>query len=84
MDITNKVRAYILENFLFSEDQSLLKDNDSFIDTGIIDSTGIIEVIMFLEETFGIQVKTEEMLPENLDSVTRITTFVNHKIGVAQ
>ena len=79
MDIKTKIRTYILENFLFSDDQSLLNDTDSFIETGIIDSTGIVEIITFLEDEFTIQVQPEEMIPDYLDSVDRITDFVTRK-----
>lgn len=79
MDIKTQIRTYILENFLFSDDQSLLSDTDSFIETGIIDSTGIVEIITFLEDEFEIQVRPEEMIPDYLDSVDRITDFVTRK-----
>lgn len=79
MDIKTQIRTYILENFLFSDDQSLLNNMDSFIETGIIDSTGIVEIITFLEDEFKIQVQPEEMIPDYLDSVDRITEFVNRK-----
>jgi acyl carrier protein len=79
MSIEAKIRDYILENYLFTDDQSALSNQESFLDKGIIDSTGIMEVIMFLEEEFGISVEDEEMIPENLDSVNNIVAFVNRK-----
>jgi len=69
----------MLENYLFTDDPSALADGDSFLDKGIIDSTGILEVIMFLEEEFGIKVEDEEMVPENLDSVANIAAYINKK-----
>ncbi len=77
--IKQKLRQYILENFLFSDNPDDLADDDSFMDKGIIDSTGILEVIEFLEDEFGITVEDEEMIPENLDSVNRILGFVQSK-----
>jgi acyl carrier protein len=74
-----KVRDYILENYLFTDDQSQLKSNDSFLDKGIIDSTGILEVIMFLDEEFGVTVEDDEMVPENLDSVDSLVKFIGTK-----
>jgi acyl carrier protein len=74
-----KIRAYILENYLFSDDQSALADSDSFLDKGIIDSTGILEVIYFLEDEFGVTVDDDEMLPENLDSVDNLISFIEKK-----
>jgi len=79
MSVEDKVRNYILENYLFTEDQSELSNEDSFLDKGIIDSTGILEVIFFLEEEFGISVDDEEMIPENLDSVNNIVKYINSK-----
>lgn len=74
-----KLRLFILENFLFSDDQSELNDDDSFLEEEIIDSTGILEVIEFLEEEEGIKVEDEELVPDNLDSVDKIVSFVNKK-----
>jgi len=79
MSIEAKVREYILDNYLFTDDQNALSSDESFLDKGIIDSTGILEVIMFLEEEFGIKVEDEEMIPENLDSVKNIVAYVNRK-----
>jgi len=81
MSVENKIREYVLENYLFTDDQAALGDDDSFLEKGILDSTGILEVIHFLEDEFGIQVKDEEMIPENLDSVKRIAAFVAKKSG---
>lgn len=79
MSVEQQVRDYILENYLFTDDQSALNNADSFLDKGILDSTGILEVIYFIEEDFGIKVEDEEMIPENLDSVDRIVAFVDRK-----
>ncbi len=81
MSTKDKVRNYILENYLFTNDASALSDGDSFLDKGIIDSTGILEVIYFLEEEFGVSVDDEEMIPENLDSVDNIVVFIGKKQG---
>ncbi len=79
MNIEDKVKEYILENYLFTDDMSALGNDDSFIEKGIIDSTGILEVIFFLEETFSLAVEDDEMVPENFDSVNNIAAFVNKK-----
>lgn len=79
MSSKDKVKNYILENYLFTDDQSALNDGDSFLEQGIIDSTGILEVIFFLEEEFGISVADEEMVPENLDSVNNLVKFIETK-----
>lgn len=82
MAIEEKLRNYILENYLFTDDQSALKNGDSFLEKGIIDSTGILEVIYFIEDEFDIKVDDEEMVPENLDSVNNIITFIEQKQSV--
>ncbi len=73
------IRDYILGNLLFTEDQSVLQDDDSFLASGIIDSTGILEIILFIEDTFDIKVNDDEMLPANLDSVNKLAAFVMRK-----
>lgn len=81
MSARAKIKNYILENYLFTDDQNALNDGDSFLQQGIIDSTGILEVIFFLEEEFGLKVADEEMVPENLDSVNNLVAFVERKKG---
>lgn len=79
MAYRDKLRSFILENYLFSEDQSLLADQDSFLDKGILDSTGILELIFYLEEEFEVQVAEGDMVPENLDSVDNIVNYLSAK-----
>lgn len=73
------LRSYILNNFLFTDDESALNNEDSFLEKGIIDSTGILEVIEFISEEFGITVEDDELLPENLDSVSNLAAFIQRK-----
>jgi acyl carrier protein len=80
MDIESKVRKFILENYLFTDDESELENEDSFLDKGIIDSTGILELIFFLEEEFSLKVEDDEMIPDNLDSVKSVIQYVKSKI----
>jgi acyl carrier protein len=75
MDIKQQVRAFITSNF-YVADPSTLADDASLLDQGIIDSTGVLEIIMFLEDTFGFKVADSEMVPENLDSIESIASFV--------
>jgi acyl carrier protein len=75
MDIKQQVRAFITSNF-YVADPSTLADDASLLDQGIIDSTGVLEIIMFLEDTFGFKVADSEMVPENLDSIENIASFV--------
>lgn len=77
------IRQYILGNLLFTDDESALQDSESFLDGGIIDSTGVMEIILFIEETFGIKVTDDEMLPVNLDSVDNLVAFITRKQLIA-
>lgn len=79
MSVEQTVRDYILENFLFTTDASVLGVDESFLAKGIIDSTGMLEVIYFLEDKFGIRIDDAEMIPENLDSINNIVRFVERK-----
>ena len=75
-----KVRAFIVENFLFGNEDGV-KDDTSFLDEGIIDSTGILEMVSFLEEEFRITVEDEELVPENLGSIDNVVAYLEKKIG---
>lgn len=79
MNMKKIIRQYVLENLLFSEDEQAIQDSDSFLDGGIIDSTGVLEIILFIEESFGIKVNEDEMIPTNLDSVDKLVGFVKRK-----
>jgi acyl carrier protein len=74
-----KIRAFVIENYLFGEERKLEND-DSFLETGIIDSTGVLELVRFLEATFGIKVADEELIPDNLDSINKIVAFLQAKL----
>jgi len=78
MGIKEQVRAFVTSNF-YVADLAALEDNASLLDRGIIDSTGVLEVIFFIEDTFGIAVEDSEMLPDNLDSIERIANFIARK-----
>jgi acyl carrier protein len=74
-----QIRSFILTSFLFTDDESKLKNHDSLLEQGIMDSTGVLELVGFLESQFGIKVADDELVPENLDSVDRIVAFVGRK-----
>jgi len=79
-DISLAVRRFIGENFLFRDDGDAITHDASLLDAGIIDSTGVLELVSFLETTFGIEVQDDEMLPENLDSIRAIANYVSRKL----
>ena len=74
-----KIRAFIFSNFLFDAEESALDNDTSFLEQGIIDSTGVLELVEWLEETFALKVDDEELIPGNLDSVNRLAQFIARK-----
>ena len=74
------IKTFIVENFLFGSEDGL-EDKTSFLEEGIIDSTGILELVTFLEEEFSITIEDEELVPENLDSINNVTAFLESKIA---
>jgi acyl carrier protein len=77
--LRDQIRDFILENYLFTTDTSLLGLDDSLLGRGMVDSTGMLEIIFFIEEQLGVKVKDEEMIPDNLDGVNKIANFVLSK-----
>ena len=80
MNHSSKVREFVVENFLFGEGASL-KEDTSFLEEGVVDSTGILELIMFLEETYSIKVEDDEVVPENMDNLQNIARFLDRKLN---
>jgi acyl carrier protein len=81
MQIEPQIRQYLAENFLFSNNGYELEDEASFLEEGIVDSTGVLELVMFVEETFGITVQDEELVPQNFDSVSQLAAYVRRKLA---
>ena len=79
-EVKNKIRTFIIENYLFGDDDGL-EETTSFLDEGIIDSTGILELIDFISEEFDITVEDEELVPENLDSINNVATYIGKKVS---
>lgn len=77
-EISAKVRAFVVSNFYVAV-ATALSDEASLLDQGVIDSTGVLEVVGFLEQEFGVQVADDEMVPDNLDSISRISAYVERK-----
>ena len=76
----DKIKAFIVENFLFGKEDGLNGDA-SFLDEGIVDSTGILELVSFLEEEFLIAVEDEELVPENLDCINNVVAYLERKLS---
>ena len=77
----NVIRQFIVDNFLFGQEDGALSAQDSLLDKGLIDSTGILELVGFLQSHFGLKIEDEEIIPSNLDSIVKITRFLELKKG---
>ena len=77
MNIKGQVKEFFVDNFMAEMDS--VADSDSFLENGIIDSTGVLELVLFLEETYNIKVEDDEIIPENLDSLENIAIYVTSK-----
>lgn len=75
----DEIRHFILENFLFGQADAFPGADESLLMAGAIDSTGVLELVLFLEERFQIQVDDAELVPENLDSLNQLAAYVERK-----
>ncbi|RVJ37945.1 acyl carrier protein [Sinorhizobium medicae] len=80
--IKDKVRTFVIENFLFGDTAYELADDASLIENDIIDSTGVLELVAFIEDDFGIAMADADIVPQNLDSLARISVFIEAKGAV--
>jgi acyl carrier protein len=80
-DTAQQIRDYVIDRFLFGQGGDRLSDDASFLEQNLVDSTGVLEMVMFLEQRFGFKVQDHELIPENLDSVNRIAAFVARKLA---
>jgi acyl carrier protein len=83
-NIKQQIIDFITNNFLFDDAQASLSEKESLLETGVIDSTGVLELIAFIEETYGIKVEDEEIIPENLDTILDITYFIEQKLSTVK
>ena len=74
-----EIRAFIVANFLFGEEGNGFTDDQSFLESGIIDSTGLLELVSFIEQNYVITIGDREMVPENLDSVQNLMRYLDTK-----
>ena len=81
MIIEENIRNFIVENFILEPGQGNFDNTQSFLETGIIDSTGILELVSFIEEHYGIKIEDEELIPDNLDSISNVVRFINKKLA---
>jgi acyl carrier protein len=81
--IRQELRRFIVTNFLLGDDDAALGDDTSFIELGIVDSTGVLELVSFLEQRYAIKLEDEELVPDNLDSIANLLGFLERKLQVA-
>jgi len=81
--ISREIKQFVITNFLFGQDSGTLTDDLPFLENGIIDSTGVLELVAFLEQRFAISVADRELLPENLDSINNAAQFVQRKLAAS-
>ena len=79
MDVKEQIRQYVAENFLFSDNGFELGNDESFLEAGVVDSLGVLELVTFVEEEFSLQVADEEIVPDNFDSVNRLADYIGRK-----
>ena len=82
-NVEQELRRFVIDNFPFGAVGEGLSNDDSFLDQGIIDSTGVLELVTFLEETYEIKVEDEELVPDNLDSINRLVKFLERKLQLS-
>jgi acyl carrier protein len=81
--LRSEIRQFVLNDLLLGDTASMLDDDESFLETGTLDSSSVLEVVMFLEHNFQLTVQDRELVPENLDSVNRLVQFVMLKTHAA-
>ena len=79
MSIEENVRNFIVENFIFDDNPDPFDNTQSFLESGIIDSTGMLELVSFIEENYSIKMEDEELIPDNLDSVNNVVSYISRK-----
>lgn len=80
-DIESEIRAFIADNFLFREDVDTIENDQSLLESGLIDSTGVLELVAFLESHYDLRIADAEIIPSNLDSVAALVRFVSAKLA---
>ncbi len=80
MSVHEEIRQFIIDNFLMGQDSNSLKDDTSFLEEGVIDSTGILELVAFIEEKYEFSVEDEELIPENFDSIKNLCAYVDRRL----
>lgn len=80
-DVAGRIRRFIIDTFLFGDASGMLPDDASLLGQGVIDSTGVLDLVLFMEEEFGFRVDDEEVIPDNFDSVNNLTAYAQSKMA---
>ena len=78
--VSSEIKAFIVSNFLFGDERKSIEEEQSFLESGVIDSTGLLELVSFIEQKYGITIGDREMVPENLDSLQNVSRLVARKL----
>ncbi len=81
MDTKTQIKQYIAENYLFSNNGFNLDDDESFLEAGVVDSLGVVELVSFVEETYDIEVPDDDIVPDNFDSVNNLTHYIASRMA---
>ncbi len=84
MEVETQIKQFVLDNFLFGGSPDDVDEDVSLLDTGIMDSLGVLQLVSFVEETFSIQVEDVDVVPDNFDSVRSLATYTRRKVGTAE
>jgi acyl carrier protein len=84
MDIEARIRRFVAENLLFSDDTFAYSDDSSFLDEGVIDSRGVVELVAFVQSSFGVSVASEDITPANFDSVSNLARYLRRKLPMGE
>jgi acyl carrier protein len=80
--LSDEIRQFVVDNFLFGQGADALKNDESFLETGVLDSTGVLQLVGFIERQYNIVIGDDELVPDNLDSVLKAAAFVDRKLRV--
>jgi len=81
MELKSEIRNFIVENYLYGQEDSEFIDDTSFLEKGLIDSTGVLELVSFIEDKYGISVDDDELIPDNFDSIQKLSVFITGKMN---
>lgn len=81
-DIQSQIKQYIAKNILFSDNGFTYSDDASFLEEGIVDSLGIMDLVLFIEQNFGLSVDDEDLIPDNFDSVNKLARYIQRRLSV--